>query len=281
MEQIVSSHNSADDAERQTYINNGTSRVSSPVHRFAGGLRDGGQPAPTFMEDPILPRLVVEFRIRQKKRSLRRIDRKRKFLGTIFLRALGLRFRRRHSENFLHHGSPGVRDKKLFWTLDAAATSPRTDRHETRAQRQIEIGRGSGALRPQAQRRDPEEIQKQKSLKSKWTRPTSRRVGGGRHVDTTTGEVLIEANSEITADKVAKIWNGVMIDDRVLPRARRRGPVISQTLRRDSITSPSEALIEIYRKLRPGDPPTLDTATSAVPGHVLPIRASRLLRVAG
>ena len=40
------------------------------------------------------------------------------------------------------------------------------------------------------------------------------------------------------------------------------GTVISQTLRRDSVTTPSEALIEIYRKLRPGDPPTLDTATA-------------------
>jgi DNA-directed RNA polymerase subunit beta len=44
------------------------------------------------------------------------------------------------------------------------------------------------------------------------------------------------------------------------------GTVISQTLRRDSITSPSEALIEIYRKLRPGDPPTLDTATALFQG---------------
>jgi DNA-directed RNA polymerase subunit beta len=44
------------------------------------------------------------------------------------------------------------------------------------------------------------------------------------------------------------------------------GTVISQTLRRDSVVSPSEALIEIYRKLRPGDPPTLDTATALFQG---------------
>jgi DNA-directed RNA polymerase subunit beta len=42
--------------------------------------------------------------------------------------------------------------------------------------------------------------------------------------------------------------------------------VISQTLRRDSVTTPSETLIEIYRKLRPGDPPTLDTATALFQG---------------
>ena len=44
------------------------------------------------------------------------------------------------------------------------------------------------------------------------------------------------------------------------------GVVISQTLRRDSVKAPQEALIEIYRKLRPGDPPTLDTATSLFHG---------------
>ena len=86
-------------------------------------------------------------------------------------------------------------------------------------------------------------------------------------VDTTTGEVLIEANSEITADKIAKILESGVVEMSVFfPERDDVGTVISQTLRRDSITSPSEALIEIYRKLRPGDPPTLDTATALFQG---------------
>src|SRR5437763_17089239 len=44
------------------------------------------------------------------------------------------------------------------------------------------------------------------------------------------------------------------------------GNVISATLRRDSVKTPQEALIEICRKLRPGDPPTLDTATALFHG---------------
>ena len=44
------------------------------------------------------------------------------------------------------------------------------------------------------------------------------------------------------------------------------GTVIGATLRRDSVKTPQEALIEIYRKLRPGDPPTLDTATALFHG---------------
>ena len=86
-------------------------------------------------------------------------------------------------------------------------------------------------------------------------------------VDTTTGEVLLEANSEVTADKVAKILESGVVEMNVFfPERDDVGTVISQTLRRDSVTTPSEALIEIYRKLRPGDPPTLDTATALFQG---------------
>ncbi len=44
------------------------------------------------------------------------------------------------------------------------------------------------------------------------------------------------------------------------------GNIITNTLKRDSVRKPEEALIEIYRKLRPGDPPTLDTATALFEG---------------
>ena len=89
-------------------------------------------------------------------------------------------------------------------------------------------------------------------------------------VDTTTGEVLLEANSEVTADKVSKILDsGVVEMNLFFPERDDVGTVISQTLKRDSVKTPQEALIEIYRKLRPGDPPTLDTATALVPRNVL------------
>src|SRR5258706_5570185 len=40
------------------------------------------------------------------------------------------------------------------------------------------------------------------------------------------------------------------------------GPIISATLKKDPIHTHEEALIEIYRRLRPGDPPTLDSSRS-------------------
>ena len=78
---------------------------------------------------------------------------------------------------------------------------------------------------------------------------------------------MLEANSELTADKVSKILDsGVVEMSLFFPERDDVGTVISQTLKRDSIKTPQEALIEIYRKLRPGDPPTLDTATALFHG---------------
>ena len=89
-------------------------------------------------------------------------------------------------------------------------------------------------------------------------------------MDTTTGEVLLEANNELTADKLAKMLDaGITEIHMFFPERDDVGTVISGTLRRDSVKTPQEALIEIYRKLRPGDPPTLDTATALFHGCLL------------
>ncbi len=86
-------------------------------------------------------------------------------------------------------------------------------------------------------------------------------------VDTSTGEVFMEANQELTSDKLHKIVEaGITSLDVFFPERDDMGNVITNTLRRDSVRKPEEALIEIYRKLRPGDPPTLDTATALFEG---------------
>ena len=57
------------------------------------------------------------------------------------------------------------------------------------------------------------------------------------------------------------------------------GVVLSQTLRKDTIKTTQEALIEIYRKLRPGDPPTLETATALFEGMFFDSRKYDFSRV--
>src|SRR5213075_1841576 len=61
----------------------------------------------------------VEFEYDQKNTVYVRIDRKRKFLGTIFLRALGLRSGEDILRTFYTVDKLAVRDKKLFWTIDS------------------------------------------------------------------------------------------------------------------------------------------------------------------
>ena len=86
-------------------------------------------------------------------------------------------------------------------------------------------------------------------------------------VDMATGELLYEANQELSADKLHKILqSGVTSFEVFFPDRDDVGNIIANTLRRDSVRKPEEALIEIYRKLRPGDPPTLDTATALFEG---------------
>src|SRR5204863_4551649 len=86
-------------------------------------------------------------------------------------------------------------------------------------------------------------------------------------VDMTTGEVLIDANQELTVTTIAKLIEaGIENFEIFFPERDDVGTVISATIRKDSVKTQNEALIEIYRKLRPGDPPTLDTATQLFQG---------------
>ncbi len=76
-----------------------------------------------------------------------------------------------------------------------------------------------------------------------------------------TGEVLAEANHELTTSMLAKIMEaGIGTVDVFFAERDEVGNVISATLRKDPVKTQADALLEIYRKLRPGDPPTLDTA---------------------
>ena len=86
-------------------------------------------------------------------------------------------------------------------------------------------------------------------------------------IDRETGEVLIEANHELTPTIVGKLMEARIPTFEVFfPELDDVGNVISMTLRKDGVKQQNDALLEIYRKLRPGDPPTVDTATQLFQG---------------
>ena len=80
-------------------------------------------------------------------------------------------------------------------------------------------------------------------------------------VDTKSGEVLVECNTELTEEVVAKILDaGVTEIETLYTNDLDCGPFMSDTLRIDPTRTPLEALVEIYRMMRPGEPPTKESA---------------------
>ena len=80
-------------------------------------------------------------------------------------------------------------------------------------------------------------------------------------VDTDTGEILAKANDVLTAASVEKLIEaGIPHVETLFVNDLDRGPYISDTLRIDPTTTHLEALVEIYRMMRPGEPPTKEAA---------------------
>ncbi|MDX1656834.1 MAG: DNA-directed RNA polymerase subunit beta, partial [Candidatus Competibacteraceae bacterium] len=80
-------------------------------------------------------------------------------------------------------------------------------------------------------------------------------------VDTATGELIAPANDELTDDTLGKLEAAGIEEIRTLYiNELDRGPYVSQTLRTDATRSELEAQVEIYRMMRPGEPPTKEAA---------------------
>jgi DNA-directed RNA polymerase subunit beta len=80
-------------------------------------------------------------------------------------------------------------------------------------------------------------------------------------VDSETGEIVVPCNSVITEEVLAKFAEvGLDSFNTIYTNDLDCGPFISDTLNADSSTNRLEALVEIYRMMRPGEPPTKEAA---------------------
>jgi DNA-directed RNA polymerase subunit beta len=252
-----------------TFIVNGTERVIvSQLHRSPGVFFETANNR-TYFLGKIIPYRGswVEFEYDQKNILYVRIDRKRKFLGTIFLRALGLRTDEEILKTFYTADNIAIREGKLFWQIPAegptniVGVKPANAIAGTDGTEIVAAGRKiSTALLNKLRAGGVTEIEVAQS-------DFDGSIFAADVVDLTTGELLYEANQEATADKLHKILQTGSTNFEVFfPEKDDVGNIITNTLKRDSVRKPEEALIEIYRKLRPGDPPTLDTATALFEG---------------
>ncbi len=87
------------------------------------------------------------------------------------------------------------------------------------------------------------------------------RVVLGDIVDPETGEVLVEGNTELTEETIELILEKKVRDFELLFVDNvHASSALRDTLAHDKISTPQEAMIEIYKRMRPGEPPTLETA---------------------
>jgi DNA-directed RNA polymerase subunit beta len=265
-----------------TFIVNGTERVIvSQLHRSPGVFFETANNR-TYFLGKIIPYRGswVEFEYDQKNTLYVRIDRKRKFLGTIFLRALGLKTDEEILKTFYTVDTINVNDGKLHWTISDDATRP-THLLGAKPAHAVLI---NGEEIAHSGRKITPSILKQLRAKVASVEVEASEldaaVTAADVVDTTTGEVIVEANLELTSERLHRIVeSGVTSFEVFFPERDDVGNIITNTLRRDSVRKPEEALIEIYRKLRPGDPPTLDTATALFEGMFFDARKYDFSRV--
>jgi DNA-directed RNA polymerase subunit beta len=252
-----------------TFIVNGTERVIvSQLHRSPGVFFETASNR-TYFLGKIIPYRGswVEFEYDQKNTLYVRIDRKRKFLGTIFLRALGLRSDEEILKTFYTVDTISVAEGKLQWNV--TETGKHTHLLGAKPAHAVMV---KGEEIAHSGRKVTASILKAlRTAKIAQVEVEAAELDGAMTaadvVDQTTGEVMVEANVELNAERLHKITeSGVTSIEVFFPERDDVGNIISNTLRRDSVRKPEEALIEIYRKLRPGDPPTLDTATALFEG---------------
>ncbi len=260
--------------ENGTFIINGTERVIvSQLHRSPGVFFS--QPEKGLFAAQIIPYRGswVEFEFDSKNLLHVRIDRKRKFLASVFLRALGMKSDAEILKRFYRSDRILVREGRLHWKtspnlvglkLSKSVLGPK-DANGHRPELVHAGKKVTQAHLAEIQRLDLSEIEvTEADLEGAFTVSDI--------VDPRTGEVVLEGNEALSPRVLSVILaEGSQIDsfEVLFPERDEIGPMLSMTVKKDTIKSPEEALIEIYRRMRPGDPPTLDSSRNLFEGMFL------------
>jgi DNA-directed RNA polymerase subunit beta len=272
-----------------TFIINGTERVIvSQLHRSPGVFFKRGQ----LYVAKVIPYRGswVEFEYDQKNLLYVRVG-KRKFLATIFLRALGSwlnqQFGSRHFgsdsqlEESVKNASFSDEDMlRAFYINDEVRVEqgrlyiqvPETGVSNIVGMKvDSEIKARGDAIVRAGKKVSNSALETLRKAHVKEVEIDTAQFEGayalGDIVNTETGEVILESNNEITPAKLQEIIEaGITRFNVFFPERDDLGPVLSQTLKKDVITKPVDALLEIYRKMRPGDPPTVQTAYRLLEG---------------
>src|SRR6188768_3016836 len=242
-----------------TFIINGTERVIvSQLHRSPGAFFHTEDKALYVAQIIPYRGSWVEFEYDAKNLLYVRIDRKRKFLATVFLRALGLRgadeiIRSFYSVDKLYLN----KGPSLMWAVSDSLVGLRAAADVKAGDFSIQGGKKISSNALAALRKAGAETiaVADEALDGAFA--------AADIVDPETGEVILEANEELSPRVISMAQEKKVEKIEIFfPERDDVGPIIGQTLKKDPIHTHEEALIEIYRRLRPGDPPTLDSSRS-------------------
>jgi DNA-directed RNA polymerase subunit beta len=180
----------------------------------------------------------------------------------MFLRSLGLKTDAEILRAFYKCNDIVIKDKKLFWKVSEGLIGHKLSHAVTK---------GGETVVPQGRKITNSVYKEIQKAKVEQVEVAPNDLEGAYVaadvIDMETGEVLIEANHELTPTIIGKLIEArIQNFDVFFPELDDAGNVISQTLKKDNIRQQNDALLEIYRKLRPGDPPTVDTATQLFQG---------------
>ena len=251
--------------ENGTFVINGTERVIvSQLHRSPGVFFDHDR-GKTHSSGKVLynARVIpyrgswLDFEFDAKDTLFVRIDRRRKLPATILLRAL--EFSTEDILNtFFENTRFEIKDGKLLMEVVANRL-----RGETAA---FDIKDNDGEVIVEAGRRITARHLRQleKTGLTMMEVPHEYVVGrvlAKNYADRSTGEIIAEANAELTLELLAKLSKaGYDSFETLYINDLDQGAYVSETLRVDPSSNRMEALVEIYRMMRPGEPPTKDAA---------------------
>ncbi|ASJ95227.1 MULTISPECIES: DNA-directed RNA polymerase subunit beta [Shewanella] len=251
--------------ENGTFVINGTERVIvSQLHRSPGVFFDHDR-GKTHSSGKVLynARIIpyrgswLDFEFDPKDALFVRIDRRRKLAASIILRALDYSTQD-ILDLFFERVQYKIKKDTLVMTLVADRLRGETASYDIKdAEGNILVEKGRRITARHIR-------QLEKTNTTELEVPVeyiSGKIAAQDYIDPDTGEVLVSANAEISLEDLAKLsMAGIKEIDTLYINELDHGAYISDTLRIDSTTNRLEALVEIYRMMRPGEPPTKDAA---------------------
>jgi len=258
-----------------SFIINGTERVIvSQMHKSPGVVftHDKGKSHSSgklLYSARVIPQRGswLDFEFDKKDLLYVRIDRRRKFHSTVLLRALGytddqlLEYFYQFEKLDLSEVQAGEDlDKQSFYrVLDPEIIL------DQRTHLPIEDPKSGEVLVKSGQRINKRLLKKLQSAKITRLNATLLELKGRILARTIfkdeSKEILIPCNTPLTAELLTTlVENGVKEIELLHIGPQKTGSALRDTLELDKVSSPDQALIELYKKMKPGDPPTLDAA---------------------